>query len=96
VEPTERGIDWILRLRRRIPPDVEIGLRQPPEYWGQGLATESATAVLQYGWQRFAFDRLVAVIHPENKASIRVAEKIGMAKEATFVHHGTRSCASPS
>lgn len=71
-----------------FPPDVEMGWRLRPEYWGQGLATEIARAVMDYGWQRFRFDRLVSVIHPENKASIRVAEKLGMAPETTFVHQG--------
>lgn len=71
-----------------FPPDVEIGWRLKPEYWGRGLATEIARAVMEYGWRRFNFDRLVAVIRPANQASIRVAEKLGMTLEATFDHQG--------
>lgn len=71
-----------------FPPDVEIGWRLRPEYWGQGLASEIARAVMDYGWERFHFNRLIAVIQPANRASIRVAEKLGMTLEATFVHQG--------
>lgn len=41
-----------------------------------------------YGWQRFEFPRIVAVIQPDNQASIRVAEKPGMTLETDFLHHG--------
>lgn len=71
-----------------FPPDVEIGWRLRPEYWGQGLATEIASAVMEYGWRRFQFDRLIAVIQPANRASVRVAEKLGMSLETSFVHQG--------
>jgi ribosomal-protein-alanine N-acetyltransferase len=71
-----------------FPPDVEIGWRLRPEYWGHGLATEIARAVMEYGWERFRFERLISVIHPGNRASIRVAEKLGMTREATFTHLG--------
>lgn len=71
-----------------FPPDVEIGWRLRPEYWRQGLATEMARAVMEYGWQRFQFERLIAVIHPGNRASIRVAEKLGMMQETTFTYRG--------
>lgn len=69
-----------------FPPDVEIGWRLRPEYWGQGLATEIAQAVLDYGWQQFQFKRVIAIIQPANKSSIRVAQKLGMTLEASFVH----------
>ena len=71
-----------------FPPDVEIGWRLRPEYWGQGLATEIASAVMAYGWKRFQFDRLISVVQPANRPSIRVAEKLGMTLEATFAHQG--------
>ncbi|HVX10779.1 MAG TPA: GNAT family N-acetyltransferase [Pirellulales bacterium] len=69
-------------------PDVELGWRLRPDYWGRGLATEIARAVMDYGWTRFRFDRLISVIQPDNRPSIRVAEKLGMALEAKFVHQG--------
>ena len=61
-----------------IPPEVQMGWRFIPEYWGRGLATEAATAMMQYGFDRFHFTRLVAVAQPANLRSIRLMEKLGM------------------
>jgi [ribosomal protein S5]-alanine N-acetyltransferase len=72
-----------------FPPDVEIGWRFLPEYWGRGLATEAARAVMRYGFDTFRFERLVSVTHHANRRSIRVMEKLGMAFERRFMHKGT-------
>lgn len=69
-------------------PDVEIGWRLLPEYWGQGLATEAAKAVMEYGFRRWGFPRLISVAQTENKGSIRIMEKMGMEYERTFQHEG--------
>jgi len=50
-------------------------------YWGQGLGTEAARAILDYGFDNLQLPRLVCVIDEENTASKRVAEKIGMTFE---------------
>jgi len=67
---------------------VEIGWRFRQEYWGRGLATEAAKAVMQYGFDTFQFDRLIAVTHHANRRSVRVMEKLGMTFEKRFVHNG--------
>ena len=59
-------------------PSVEIGWRLASGVWGQGLATEGAREVMRWSFEELALDRLISVIHPDNTASIRVAEKIGM------------------
>ena len=46
--------------------------------WGQGYATEAATAVLDHAFSVLDAPRIVALIAPDHAASIRVAEKIGM------------------
>jgi len=50
-------------------------------YWGQGLGTEAAQAILDYGFNNLRLDRLICLIDQENQSSIRVAEKIGMSFE---------------
>jgi ribosomal-protein-alanine N-acetyltransferase len=50
-------------------------------YQGQGLGTEAAQAILQYGFEKLKLSRLICMIDPENKASQRVAERIGMSFE---------------
>jgi len=61
-----------------VMPSVEIGWRLAREVWGEGLATEAATEVLRWSFEELGLDRVISVIHPDNTASIRVAEKLGM------------------
>jgi RimJ/RimL family protein N-acetyltransferase len=51
------------------------------KYWGRGLATELGLAGLRYGFKEHNFERIIAVAKPENTASIRVMEKIGLQYE---------------
>jgi len=68
--------------------EVEIGYKLARQYWGQGLATEAARAVRDWGFAHLPVPHLISIIDPENRASIRVAEKNGMTlwKEADY--HG--------
>jgi RimJ/RimL family protein N-acetyltransferase len=61
--------------------EVEVAYTIAREHWGQGLATEAAQGILQYGFENLHLSRLICVIDSENIASRRVAEKIGMAFE---------------
>jgi ribosomal-protein-alanine N-acetyltransferase len=58
--------------------EVEIGYLLCRSHWGKGLATEGARVGLKFGFEAFELDRIIALVHPENKASIRVVEKLGM------------------
>jgi len=62
-------------------PEVEIGYRLHPEFWGRGLGTEAAAASRDHGFGDLGMTRLISLIQPENVASVRVAEKIGMSCE---------------
>lgn len=66
----------------------EIGWRLAPEYWGQGLATEAARAVLKHGIQMLGFQRAIATVQSSNLASIRVIEKLGMTLVKRFDRDG--------
>ncbi len=68
--------------------DSEIGWRLAPEYWGQGLATEAARAILKHGIQTLGFQRVIATVQAKNMASIRVIEKLGMTLERSFDRDG--------
>jgi ribosomal-protein-alanine N-acetyltransferase len=61
--------------------EVEVAYLLDQAYWGRGLGTEAAQGVLDYGFAQLGLPRLVCLIERENLASIRVAEKIGMAFE---------------
>ena len=56
----------------------DMGYEIDPAYWGQGYATEAATAVLRFGFAQLKLHRIWANVIAENEASQRVLEKIGM------------------
>jgi RimJ/RimL family protein N-acetyltransferase len=56
----------------------ELGWRLGRQAWGRGLATEAAAAVLDLAFGRLGFSEVIAIIHPENARSQRVALKLGM------------------
>ena len=58
--------------------EVDIGYRLLPAYWGRGLATEAARAVLDYGRTRLGVGRVIGLVDPANVASVRVLEKLGL------------------
>jgi len=68
--------------------DVEIGWRLREDAWGQGYATEAATAVLDWAWANLNAPRIVSFTIPANLASQRVMERIGMDRrpELDFAH----------
>ena len=68
--------------------DVEVGYHVRSELWGQGFATEAATACREYARDRLRLRRLIAITHPKNGASRAVARKIGMAREVDYVSKG--------
>jgi RimJ/RimL family protein N-acetyltransferase len=67
-----------------------IGFDFKRAHWGNGYATEAARAVLKYGFRQFGFAKISAWIDPENKASQRVAEKIGMTVERYVMRGGKK------
>jgi RimJ/RimL family protein N-acetyltransferase len=66
--------DWL----PEVMPAVEIGWRLDPECWGKGLATEGARAVLAHGFTTMELPEILSIFEPENTASGRVMERIGM------------------
>ena len=67
--------------------EFEISYRMRRDCWGSGLATEAARACRDYGFNQAGMRRLISIIEPENAASIRVAEKMGMALERSASFH---------
>jgi RimJ/RimL family protein N-acetyltransferase len=57
---------------------LEVGYHVGTAWQGRGLATEAAAACRDLARERIAVGELVAITHPDNRASQRVAEKIGM------------------
>ena len=68
--------------------DVELGYTFARSAWGSGYATEAARACLSAGFAHLSVQRIVAVVDVRNEASLRVAERIGMARIETIHAHG--------
>jgi RimJ/RimL family protein N-acetyltransferase len=62
-------------------PEVEIGYDFLSAYWCRGLATEAAESIRDFAFEQLGLQRVISLIQPDNVASARVAEKIGMTKE---------------
>jgi [ribosomal protein S5]-alanine N-acetyltransferase len=62
---------------------AELGYWMGVPYWGQGFATEAATAVVAFGFETLRLNRIHASHFVGNTASQRVLEKIGMRHEGT-------------
>jgi RimJ/RimL family protein N-acetyltransferase len=69
-----------------VMPVPEIGWRLHPTYWGRGLATEAAKAGLVHGFDALGFNEVVSIYEPDNVASGRVMERIGMWVDRDTVH----------
>lgn len=67
-------------LKRLASGEVDLGYRLERSAWGRGLATEGARASLRYGFERLALPVIIGLAMPENLASLRVLEKVGMAR----------------
>jgi ribosomal-protein-alanine N-acetyltransferase len=61
--------------------DIEVLYALARATWGRGLATEAAEAALAHGFGPVGLPRIIAVTKPENVASRRVMERLGMAYE---------------
>ena len=67
-------------------PGCELAWALARRWWGHGYATEGARAALAYAFTVLGKERVISLIHPENHASIRVAERIGERLQGS-VHH---------
>jgi RimJ/RimL family protein N-acetyltransferase len=79
VEQKETGL-FLGRIGFADPegwPGCELAWALVRRWWGHGYATEGARAALDYAFTILDKERIISLIHPENRASIRVAERIG-------------------
>ncbi|HEX8023021.1 GNAT family N-acetyltransferase [Mucilaginibacter sp.] len=67
---------------------IELGYRLHLKYWGQGIATELAEALVNYGLNKVGLKEVCAVTHPQNAASQRVLIKAGFVREGIVFWYG--------
>jgi RimJ/RimL family protein N-acetyltransferase len=66
---------------------ADLGYMLGPAHWGKGYATEVANSLLDAAFQQLRAERVISTVDVNNRASIRVLEKIGMRWEAVFRKH---------
>src|SRR4051812_6291787 len=69
-------------------PDVELGYTLARAAWGHGYATETAGALVEHAFGALRFPRVMAQVEPDNLASRRVLEKLGMTERGVRVAYG--------
>lgn len=79
-------------FKRELTPSIEgrpeLGWALVSSAHGKGYATEATRAALEWLDRARPQDSSVCLIHPGNKASIRVAEKIGFTQKYTAIFKG--------
>jgi RimJ/RimL family protein N-acetyltransferase len=58
-------------------PAFEIGWTLGRQFWGRGYAIEGARRALAYAFDKLDKSHVISLIHPQNKNSIKVAERLG-------------------
>ena len=61
-----------------VGPCVEIGWRLHPDFWRRGLASEAAVRMAAFAFDALAAEQLIALRDPQNAASARVMDRLGM------------------
>ena len=77
----------MLMWRNQEHQQAELGYVFHPDFQGQGFAREAAAAMLGLGFREFGFQRIYARCDARNTASYKVMERLGMRREAHFIHN---------
>ena len=78
----------ILKPADSDPTRIELGYVFAPAYWGKGLATELAVALVKYGFEEQGLTEICACTDAENAASQNVLLKAGLKRDGNiFWHH---------
>jgi RimJ/RimL family protein N-acetyltransferase len=89
ADGTFHGLGALIRMPTGD--EIELAYRLARPAWGQGIASEAGAALLEYAFRTLVLPRVVAVTYPENRASQRVLEKIGFARQGDVDYKGVRA-----
>lgn len=79
------GLSWL-----EDKSDVEVSYLFAKQAWGKGYATETAKAINEFGFIKVGLKRIIALVYPQNTASIHVIEKLGMEYECDRIFFGDK------
>lgn len=67
---------------------AQVGYELASAFWGRGIMTEALRAVVRFGFERLALNRIEAEVMPENAASTRLLERLGFVAEGVLRERG--------
>jgi len=76
LKDTSDFVGWFMLIHTQFN-FPELGFMLVRRHWGKGLATEVASALIDFGYRKLNLPGIAATTNPENSASIRVLEKLG-------------------
>jgi len=79
--------DFTLQCVSREHQVAELGYLLPARHQGRGFAIEASVAILEMAFAELGFHRVIARIEARNEASVALAERLGMRREAHFVEN---------
>lgn len=68
----------------------DLGYRFSKRFWGKGYATETAIAVIHYGFTELKLNEIIGIADINNLGSIHVLEKVGLKRVSVFDYYGTK------
>ena len=87
VREPQRLVGWCALTITSQQHEAELGYALNRGYWGQGYIPEAARALLAFGFTTLELHRVFATCHPDNGASVRVLQKLGMRREGYLHEH---------
>ncbi|WP_259015663.1 GNAT family N-acetyltransferase [Emticicia fluvialis] len=72
----------LAKLAVESPGVVEIGYSLFEDYWGKGLASEMAQALMDYALETLKPEKIIGFVDSRNRASVRILEKVGLTLES--------------
>jgi ribosomal-protein-alanine N-acetyltransferase len=84
------GLKFVIEKINNHSDFYDLGYRLIPKFWGQGIATETAKASVEYGFNKLNLNRIYGMAELDNKASINVLQKAGLKFIETFNYEGAQ------
>jgi [ribosomal protein S5]-alanine N-acetyltransferase len=87
VQPPDDEVLGLCRLALEGVQAATLGFAIQADRWGQGLATDAAATMIDFGFRALDLHRITATIEPTNQASLAIAKKLGMSYEGRLRDH---------
>ncbi len=89
LKDSQTSIGMCGLLKREELPEPDIGFAFLPDFWNKGYAFEAAAAVMKDARERLKLNRILAIVNPDNYASMKLLERLGLRFER-MLDQGTK------